>query len=77
MFARGLSNTLALVTNPSVVHIMQEAMMQDYRDHYIGGDAQSMRGVLTLKYPLEHGIVLNWDDMELVCCLSLKKGRLL
>ena len=44
----------------------QEAMMQDYRDFYIGDDAQNMRGVLTLKYPLEHGIVLNWDDMESV-----------
>ena len=40
--------------------------MQDYRDFYIGDEAQSMRGVLTLKYPLEHGIVLNWDDMESV-----------
>ena len=41
--------------------------MQDYRDHYIGDEAQNMRGVLTLKYPLEHGIVMNWDDMESVC----------
>merc|ERR1712154_466290 len=23
-----------------------------------------MGGVLTLKYPIEHGIVTNWDDME-------------
>merc|ERR1712208_22423 len=23
-----------------------------------------MRGILTLKYPIEHGIVTNWDDME-------------
>ena len=50
-----------------VVDIKQEAMMQDYRDHYIGDEAQNMRGVLTLKYPLEHGIVMNWDDMESVC----------
>ena len=41
--------------------------MHEYKDQYIGDDAQSMRGVLTLKYPLEHGIVLNWDDMESVC----------
>ena len=45
--------------------------MQEYRDQYIGDDAQSMRGVLTLKYPLEHGIVLNWDDMESVCFVKL------
>jgi len=26
----------------------------------------SKRGVLTLRYPIEHGIVTNWDDMEKV-----------
>ncbi|XP_063688398.1 actin-like [Bolinopsis microptera] len=34
------------------------------KDFYVGHEAQSRRDILSLKYPIENGIVTNWDDME-------------
>ncbi|KAJ1976134.1 centractin- actin- protein of the dynactin complex [Dimargaris cristalligena] len=33
-------------------------------DHFIGRKAEELRGLLKIKYPLEHGVVTDWDDME-------------
>lgn len=33
-------------------------------DTFIGRKAQEFRGLLKIKYPMEHGIVTDWDDME-------------
>jgi len=33
-------------------------------DTFIGRRAQEYRGLLKIKYPMEHGIVTDWDDME-------------
>merc|ERR1712156_284214 len=34
------------------------------KDAYVGDEAMSKKGVLGLRYPIAHGIVTSWDDME-------------
>ena len=34
------------------------------KEAYVGEEAQAKKGVLKLSYPIEHGIVNNWDDMK-------------
>ena len=36
----------------------------DGKDVFVGDEACAKQGVLKLAYPIEHGVVTNWDDME-------------
>ncbi|KAL6451281.1 Actin-2 [Candida maltosa Xu316] len=43
----------------------QKIMAAEPQDQlYIGNSAQENRGLLKISYPIEHGIVNNWSDME-------------
>jgi len=52
-----------VVGRPKVPGIM---VGLDQREVYVGEEAQRKRGVLKIENPIEHGIVVNWDDMEKV-----------
>ena len=49
------------VGRPKHVRVMAGALEGDV---FIGRKAQEYRGLLKIKYPMEHGIVTDWDDME-------------
>eukprot|EP00485_Elphidium_margaritaceum_P019508 CAMPEP_0202728322 /NCGR_PEP_ID=MMETSP1385-20130828/185566_1 /ASSEMBLY_ACC=CAM_ASM_000861 /TAXON_ID=933848 /ORGANISM="Elphidium margaritaceum" /LENGTH=397 /DNA_ID=CAMNT_0049394569 /DNA_START=1224 /DNA_END=2417 /DNA_ORIENTATION=- len=34
------------------------------KEVFVGDEAQAKRGILALSYPIQHGIVTNWDDLE-------------
>jgi len=51
----------SIIGRPKMPSIMVDA---GRRETYVGEEAQSKRGVLTLTHTLSHGIVTNWDDME-------------
>ena len=50
----------AIVGRPKEKNVMG----QETIDIYVGDDAMEKRGILKISYPIEHGIINNWDDME-------------
>ena len=57
---------------PSVVgRPRTKGATEDNEDVICGEEALSKRGLLTIKRPIEYGIVTNWDDVEKVSDLVL------
>lgn len=59
----------AIIGRPKYQKIMAGSLIstgddKTGEDTFIGDIAQQNRGLLKLSYPIEHGIVNNWDDME-------------
>ncbi|RKF63958.1 Actin-like protein [Erysiphe neolycopersici] len=51
----------SFVGRPKHLRVLAGALEGDI---FIGDRAQELRGLLKIRYPLEHGIVTDWDDME-------------
>ncbi|KKY27334.1 putative actin [Phaeomoniella chlamydospora] len=49
------------VGRPKHVRVLAGALEGEV---FIGPRAEELRGLLKIRYPLEHGIVTDWDDME-------------
>lgn len=43
---------------------------------FIGPKAEEYRGLLNIKYPMEHGIVTDWNDMERIWQYIYSKEQL-
>ena len=45
-------------------------------DVFVGPKAEEHRGLLTIRYPIEHGIVNDWNDMEKIWQYIYSKDQL-
>jgi len=54
----------SLVGRPMVSAATESLEGTDLKDIMVGDEAQAVRFALQLDYPVENGIVRNWDDME-------------
>lgn len=62
-----------LVGRPKHVKVMAGGIEGDV---FIGKKAEDHRGLLTLKYPMEHGIITDWNEMEMIWRFIYSKEQL-
>ncbi|GBG59349.1 hypothetical protein CBR_g38378 [Chara braunii] len=53
----------SFIGRPKHVRVMEGGEAAD-SDFFIGNQANELRGILRLQYPIEHGMVVDWDGME-------------
>lgn len=53
-----------LYSHPSLVILVTKVSWIAQQRNNIGYEAQNKRDIISLKWPIEHGIIINWDDME-------------
>lgn len=61
------------IGRPKHVRVMAGALEGDV---FLGPDAEEHRGLLTIRYPMEHGIVKDWNDMERIWQYIYSKDQL-
>ena len=55
-----MPNILGYLRHPSI------ASDTTQKESFIGNKALAYRNILNLRYPMERGIVTNWNDMEMI-----------
>uniref|UniRef100_A0A6M2DPT2 Beta-centractin n=1 Tax=Xenopsylla cheopis TaxID=163159 RepID=A0A6M2DPT2_XENCH len=61
------------IGRPKHVRVMAGALEGDL---FVGPKAEEHRGLLSIKYPMEHGIVTDWNDMERIWSYIYSKDQL-
>lgn len=61
------------IGRPKHVRVMAGALEGDV---FIGPKAEEHRGLLSIRYPMEHGIVTDWNDMEKIWTYIYSKDQL-
>ncbi|CAH8845449.1 unnamed protein product [Trichobilharzia szidati] len=62
------------IGRPKHVRVMAGALEGD---DFIGPKAEEHRGLLSIRYPIEHGIIRDWNDMERIWAYVYGKDQLM
>ena len=55
---------LLIVNNPGKFELFLFCVPTHPQDLMVGDEASQLRSMLEVNYPMENGIVRNWDDMK-------------